>query len=282
MGPNTGILTNKLAGKLALQLLLTQMCRSGEIAVLKLSCMRLLKGGVEFDLPKLTKTFTAKSSHKLSCSRLQYMKILPHQANPLLCPLTTLLCYIECTKFRRGDVDELFVLVTQQQPKHASQTTINRWVKNIMRDAGLESFSIHSTCGASSTSAFLMGLPIDQIVSRVGWLRSSTFVHHYLKPLTTKKSVTETVSTPPDVDHEEQSNAVPLPDPHGYAQVIGNCSPKVHSIHDTPTINNSFCKKLVPDSEVAIGPQTVSVPHSNVPSPSDEVSDDEHKLVSRT
>ena len=280
MGPNTGILTNKLVGKLALQLLLTQMCRSGEIAMLKLSCMRLLKGGVKFDLPKLTKTFTAKSSNKLSCSRLQCMKILPYRANPLLCPLTTLLCYIERTKFRRGNVDELFVLVTQQQPKHASQTTINRWAKNIMRDAGLESFSIHSTWGASSTSAFLMGLPIDQIVSRVGWLRSSTFVRHYLKPLTTKKSVTETVSTPPEVDDEEQTIAVLLPDPHGYAQVIGNCSPKVHSIQDTPAINNSFRKKLVPDNEIAPGPTTVSVPHSKVLSPSEELSDDdEHKLV---
>ena len=115
MGPNTGIVVNKLGGKLALQLLLTQMCRSGAIAQLKLSCMRLLKGGMEFDLPKLTKTFTAKTS-KLNCSRLQCMKIQPYGDNPLLCPLTILMCYIEHTKFCRGNVDKLFVLVTTQKP----------------------------------------------------------------------------------------------------------------------------------------------------------------------
>ena len=50
-----------------------------------------------------------------------------------------------------------------------------------MKNAGLENYSIHSTRGASSTSAFLMGMPIGAIVSRVGWLHASTFVKHYLK-----------------------------------------------------------------------------------------------------
>ena len=94
LGPNSKIeKINMLAGKLVLQLLLTQMCRSGEVAQLQLSTMRLLQGAVQFQLMKPTKTYSVQNAGAVM--RLQLMTIKEFEANPLLCPLTTLLSYIE-------------------------------------------------------------------------------------------------------------------------------------------------------------------------------------------
>ena len=63
LGPNSKIeKINILAGKLVLQLLLTQMCRSGEVAQLQLSSMRLLQGAVQFQLMKPTKTYSVQNA----------------------------------------------------------------------------------------------------------------------------------------------------------------------------------------------------------------------------
>ena len=63
------------------------------------------------------------------------MSVKEFQGNKLLCPITTLLDYIDRTKFKRGKVDELFVLMTTQDPRLAQ--TIVRWAKDVMQEAGL-------------------------------------------------------------------------------------------------------------------------------------------------
>ena len=35
--------------------------------------------------------------------------------------------------------------------------------------------------------ALLLGLPFNQILKKVGWVKASTFVNHYLKPILTNK-----------------------------------------------------------------------------------------------
>ena len=188
--------------------------------------MRLLKGQVQFQLPKPTKTYTPKTASKTS--HLQFLTIKEFPGNQLLCPLTTLNSYIKRTKYRRGHVDNLFVLVTVQEPRQAAQGTIVRWAKNVMKNAGLENYSIHSTRGASSTSAFLMGMPIDAIVSRVGWLHASTFVKHYLKPLGQVSLKSVSASEPSQAAAAHAAGAPgQLPDPHGFAPAIGNVTPKL-------------------------------------------------------
>ena len=138
IGPNRKIeKVNILAGKLVLQILLTQMCRSGEVAQLQLSTMRLLQEAVQFQLMKPTNTYSVQNAGAVK--KLQLMTIKEFEVNPLLCPLTTLLAYIDRTKYRRGKVDNLFVLVTTQQPRAASWETIVRWAKEIMKLAGLGS-----------------------------------------------------------------------------------------------------------------------------------------------
>ena len=52
-----------------------------------------------------------------------------------------------------------------------------------MKEAGLGNFTIHSTRGSTATCALLMGMPVNQIVSNVGWVSENTFIKRYMRPL---------------------------------------------------------------------------------------------------
>ena len=227
LGPNHKISkVNSLAGKLILQILLTQMCRSGEVAQLKLTCMRLLQGAVQFHLQKPTKTLTVKSI--TAVRKLQIMTIKKFEGNPLLCPLTTLLAYIDRTKFRRGTVSHLFVLCTTQEPRPATHTTIVRWAKDIMKEAGLGSYKIHSSHSASSTSALLMGMPLDAIITHVGWTKASTFIKYYMKPILNKK---DSANRSPHVNSMSKEHGV-FNDPYNFTGCVAKNTPRGHCGHD--------------------------------------------------
>ena len=148
------------------------MCHSCEATQLQLSTLQIIPDRVEFTLLNPTKTYNHKTCK--GAKKLQIMTIKPFSGNPCLCPLDTLMTYIECTKPMRQMVNKLFVLVTSV-PRPAPQTTIVCWAKNIMRTAGLDTQTIHSTRGATSSAGLLLGLPLAQIVSCVGWNKTSTF-----------------------------------------------------------------------------------------------------------
>ena len=70
--------------------------------------------------------------------------------------------------------DKLFIIC--ETGKGVARQTILRWVKKHFKKAGIMNYSVHSTRAASSTSALLMGMSVDKIVTKVGWLNISTFV----------------------------------------------------------------------------------------------------------
>ena len=127
LGPNEAITKSNILGrKLVLQLLLTQICHSSDVAQLQISTMRPLHGAVQFRLRKPTKTFTGRNTNVKPKIQLKTIKEL--DGNPLLCPMKTLMAYIDCTKFKRQNVEHLFVFVTTQEPRRATQQTIVKWV----------------------------------------------------------------------------------------------------------------------------------------------------------
>ena len=257
MGPNEEILeTNTLGGKLFLQLLISQMCCTGEAAQLHLSTMKILQGTVEFELIEPTKT-SQPSLPIGQRKNLQRMKIKEFRGHPLLCPLKTLMSYIDRTKHVRCHVDMLFILVTTQIPRKASRETLVHWGKSIMKNSGLENYHVSSSRSASSSSVLLMGLTLDLIVCRVGWLCATSFVRHYLKaveqphhpepPVPTDKQHNE--SSPDSVQKPQKPQKIPLPqtgrklvyhtpppkritepgdlaDPYGFVDHIRSKSPK--------------------------------------------------------
>ena len=246
LGPNEKITkSNILGGKLVLQLLLTQLCRSSEVAQLQMSMMRILHGTIQFRLNKPVKTCTARNYNVKS--KAQLMTVKEFDGHPLLCPVKTLLAYIQRTKFKRLSVDHLFVLVTTQEPRRATAQTIVRWAKDIMRDAGLAEFNVHSTRGVGATAGLLMGLPLDEIVRRVGWTRATTFMKYYMKP------VKQLDDKEPAFDPDQKSCPSKLPtvnlaDPHGFARQVQKLTPKTR-----------LCKDIITQKPI-IRPGVSSVP----------------------
>ena len=66
----------------------------------------------------------------------------------------------------------------------ASLASMSRWVKSVLLEAGISShFGPGSIRSASTSKAFLKGLPLDQVLQAGGWRRRSTFNTYYNKPI---------------------------------------------------------------------------------------------------
>ena len=94
---------------------------------------------------------------------------------------------MECTKEFQQKITKLFILVTSGPPRPVSKASLIRWSRIIMKSAGLGKFTMHSTRAASASSGLVMGIPFDELMSKVGWQRASTFISSYMKPLLDKK-----------------------------------------------------------------------------------------------
>ena len=84
------------------------------------------------------------------------------------------------------DCHQLFI--SFQKPHLAvSSATIARWVKEVMKKAGLDTtiFTPHSIRAASTSAAARSNIPLDTILNTAGWSRENTFRKYYNKPLKT-------------------------------------------------------------------------------------------------
>ena len=66
-----------------------------------------------------------------------------------------------------------------------SKATIGRWIKEFLRDAGIDTltYKAHSTRGASGSKAKAVGLSIEDIMKQGNWSNSTTFEKFYHKPI---------------------------------------------------------------------------------------------------
>jgi hypothetical protein len=96
---------------------------------------------------------------------------------------------------RQPDVDSLFLSIRRPH-RPVTSSTVGRWIKSCLQAAGIdvESFSAHSTRGAASSKAILMGVPIDSVLRAANWAAESTFRRFYNRELSAV-SVSEAVLT---------------------------------------------------------------------------------------
>ena len=175
----------ELGGKLVLLMMLSTMARLGEIHQLQLSCMIFPSNtDVTFHLQKPTKTYGWNTVQHEGLQRLEFRTF---HSCPTLCPVQTLQYYITKTKPIRHNCDKLFVLGGIHQGKPATQPTLARWCKDHFIEAGLGNFTIHSTRSSSSTSALLVGLSLNEVVQKSGWLSVDTFVRNQMRPQVVQK-----------------------------------------------------------------------------------------------
>ena len=105
----------------------------------------------------------------------------------------------ECIAQRNGRCSQgctqLFI-TTQKPCRAATASTIARWVKDVMRKAGLDitKFTPHSIRAASTSAAMWSGIPIESILATAGWTKESTFRKYYNKPLPLENSLQDDVT----------------------------------------------------------------------------------------
>ena len=90
-----------------------------------------------FSLPIATKTYNIRTIHN---KHIQQLKIAAYPQVSKLCPMTAVLDYIQQSMIVCDDEDLLFVLPGCPKLGPTSKTSITRWVKDTLSDAGLKDF----------------------------------------------------------------------------------------------------------------------------------------------
>ena len=163
----------KLTHKLVMLLALTSASRASEIWQLDLDYMIRMDSYYSFTLPHPTKVQKQGDLH----TELKFYKF---DDNKSLCVFRALDAYIEQTKSVRGKETKL--LIATIQPHHKVVTsTVSRWLKEVIRDSGIEikHFQGHSTRSASTSKALLNGASIEDIMHAAHWSNISTFQKFY-------------------------------------------------------------------------------------------------------
>ncbi len=111
-----------------------------------------------------------------------------------LCFVLYLKHYLKRTMDIR-DKHRLLVLTTTKPCVPVSRDTVSRWVKCIMEKAGIDTsvFKPGSTRMASTSKAKQEGVPVDEILSKGGWSRETTFSRFYKRPVRKSDSFVQAV-----------------------------------------------------------------------------------------
>ena len=105
-------------------------------------------------------------------------------ANPTVCPVTTLLAYLD--KTRAVHQGERRLLLSFIKPhKAVTSSTIARWLTTTLERAGIDPsiFGAHSTRGASASAAVRGGITTADILKAANWSSESIFQRFYHKEI---------------------------------------------------------------------------------------------------
>ena len=90
--------------------------------------------------------------------------------------------YVKRTESIRSQCSQL--LVSYQQPHKGVKTdTVSRRLKEVLKQAGIDNFTGHSTRAASLSAAKRSNIDLGTILKAAGWSNATTFNKFYNKPL---------------------------------------------------------------------------------------------------
>ena len=101
-----------------------------------------------------------------------------------LCVVTHLDQYLAKTEKLRGATSQLLISYVKPH-KAVSNTTISKWSKTVLKDAGIDvtEFTSHSGRSASTSYVTHTSLTLKEILKAGGWSNAQTFAKHYHKPI---------------------------------------------------------------------------------------------------
>lgn len=139
---------------------------------------------LQFSQDKLT----ISTNHLLKQSRPNYhqenITFERFSRNDKLCIVKTFEQYLDKTVELRYENDRKLLISTQSPHRGVARSTVARWVKRLLIQAGIDpSFTCHSTRAASTSFARKKGIPIETIQKSAGWSNARTFHTFYFKPI---------------------------------------------------------------------------------------------------
>ena len=165
-----------LTFRLVMLLALANADRASDLWALDVKFLSMTSEGASFRLASLTKT--ARPDKPItSC-----YSPLPDAS---LCPVRTLQQYLTRTVNWRESAGKSNLFLSLNKPHHpVTSATIARWLKQVLREAGVaENFSAHSTRATAVSVAFDKGVPISDIMKTADWSSDSVFKKYYYKPM---------------------------------------------------------------------------------------------------
>ena len=169
MGSSASLFLKFVTFKLAMLLALTRPSRSADLAVLQLDHQRFMPEGVVFFPATL-----AKQSRQGKPLREFFFLSFLH--NSELSPVQTLKQYKSVTSaLRPCNVSNLLVSLVKPH-KPLSSATIARWLREVLRLAGID-VNIFSAQGASTSAA--AGITTNDILKAADWSSDSVFRRFY-------------------------------------------------------------------------------------------------------
>ena len=169
----------ELSAKTAFLLLITSTRRRSDIMGIHLDHIYRDANHFVCRLQTLCKTYSLKNT---SC---QILEITKFPSDKRVYPYNALAWYLYRTKSVRTMCKWLFITTTTHN--EAAPSTISRWVKFFMAEAGIDiaTFQPHSTRSASASYLLALHVPLDDILKKGSWSCPSTFKKHYARVVNT-------------------------------------------------------------------------------------------------
>lgn len=166
-----------LSAKLVTLIALSSLLRVSEIASICRASVSFTSSAVSFQLTK-----PRKAQHQGPLKVIS----LPTCPERSICPVRSLGSYLYETDPIRTDASAGKLVLSTTFPHHdVTGSTVGRWIKSVMREAGIniETFSAHSARSAAAFKAFARGVPVDSILRSAHWSSNSTFQKFYHKAM---------------------------------------------------------------------------------------------------
>jgi integrase len=183
-GPSDKLELKQLTLKTAMLLALCAPKRVSELSRLTMSSCQVSADRWKFFIEGMTKNRGMGPAHTACYDRFP--------DNLLLCPISTLEVYLARVKPPNNES----LLRSLNKPfGSVSSTTVARWLRTVIAEAGISlEFGAHSTRSASTSAAAAAGMSAPQILAAANWAKSgSTFQKVYWKESVERESFSTTV-----------------------------------------------------------------------------------------
>ena len=168
---NSSMALKELTRKLCALLMITTAQRVQTIHLIRLDCIHFHEKGCTIVLKdKLKHTRPGHFQSPLQ---------LPRYTEEKLCVVACLEEYIKRTaSLRAVHIDKLLLCYSRPHGP-ASKDSVSRWLKDVLKAAGIEGFAPHSFRGASSSAMLDRGVSLECILKTAGWSNAATFHRYY-------------------------------------------------------------------------------------------------------